>query len=235
MAGHSKWANTKRRKASQDAKKNKVRTRMIREIIVAAREGGETNNARLQLAIRNAKKEDVPNDRIDAAIQRAAGGQGENYEEHLYEAYAPHGVALAIETMTDNNRRTVAAVRSVLNKYGGKLVTNNLFSRKGVFTLAKAGHPESEELTLTLLDAGIDTLEEDEEHIYFTCPLQVFSKVQATLSNANVTPQESALQYVPTSEVTLTSEQVTRVDKLIEALEDDDDVQRVYDNMAVAD
>lgn len=233
MAGHSKWANIKRRKASQDSQKNKINTRLLREITVAARLGGETNNARLQAAIQNAKKEDVANTKIEAAIKRASASQGEDYEEHLYEAYAAHGVALAIETMTNNNRRTVASVRSILTKYGGKLAPNNLFSRKGVFTILPPENTDLEALTLELLEAGIDAFEEEERYFHFSCPLHVFSKVKDVLTQADITPQECSLQYVPDSYTTVSQEQNKRVEKLIEALEEDDDVQRIYDNMTL--
>lgn len=237
MAGHSKWANIKRRKAAQDAHKTKARTRMIREIIVSAQEGGIDNNPRLQLAVQNAKKANVPKNKIDEAIKRASGTNAENYEEILYEAYAPHGIALVIETMTDNVRRTVAAVRSMLTKYEGKLTSNNalahLFSRKGVFTISTVNIEDTETLTFTLLEAGIDSLEEDEGQLYITCPLQEFSKVREALTQANITPEETSLQYLPTTTIPVSPDQAQRVEKLIEALENEDDVQRVYDNMTI--
>ena len=237
MAGHSKWANIKRRKAAQDAQKNKARTRMIREIIVATQEGGTENNARLQLAVQNAKKANVPKTKIEEAMKRASGAQAENYEEILYEAYAPHGIALVIETMTDNVRRTVASVRSTLTKYNGKLTSNNalshLFSRKGVFTISTADVPDTEALTLTLLETDIDSLEEEEDHLYVTCPLQAFSTVRDALTQADIMPEEISLQYIPTTTIPLSPEEAQRVEKLIEALENEDDIQRVYDNMTV--
>ncbi len=237
MAGHSKWANIRRRKEAQDAQKNKARTRMIREIMVAVQQGGLDNNPRLQLAMQNAKKANVPKGKIEEAIQRASSTGGDNYDEVLYEAYAPLGIALVIETLTDNNRRTVAAVRSVLTKYNGKLTPNgtlaHLFARKGVFTLVNEEVADMEALTFELLEAGIDSIEGDETHTYLTCPLGEFSKVQATLTAQNVIPQEASLQYIAASSVPIVPDKAERIEKLIQALEQEDDVQHVYDNMDI--
>ena len=238
MAGHSKWANIRRRKEAQDAQKNKARTRAIKEIEVAVRQGGLENNPRLELAKQNArKKSNVPKDKIEEAIRRASSTGGAHYEEVLYEAYAPLGIALVIETLTDNNRRTVAAVRSVLTKYNGKLTPNgtlaHLFARKGVFTLLNEEVPDMEGLTFELLEAGIDSIEGDETHTYLTCPLSEFSKVQAALAAQQVTPQEASLEYIATSSVPITPDQSQRIEKLIQALAQEDDVQHVYDNMDI--
>ena len=237
MAGHSKWANIRRRKEAQDSQKNKARTRMIREIMVAVQQGGLDNNPRLQLAMQNAKKANVPKGKIEEAIQRASSAGGDNYDEVLYEAYAPLGIALVIETLTDNNRRTVAAVRSVLTKYNGKLTPNgtlsHLFARKGVFTLVNEEVSDMETLTFELLEAGIDSIEGDETHTYLTCPLSEFNKVQATLSAQNVIPQEASLQYIAASSVPITPDKSERIEKIIQALEQQDDVQHVYDNMDI--
>lgn len=236
MAGHSKWANIRRRKESQDAQKNKARTRLIREIIVSVQQGGTLNNPRLQVATQNAKKANVPKSRIEEAIKKASTSNSENYEEILYEGYAPHGIALVIETMTDNTRRTVSAVRSTLTKYGGKLSSGgalgHLFARKGVFTISTEGVADKEALTLTLLEAGIDSLEEDNNLFYITCPLGEFNNLRAVLEEAGITPEEATLQYIANNTIPLSAEQVQRVEKLISALEEQDDVQHVYDNMA---
>ena len=233
MAGHSKWANIRRRKASQDAKKSKTHGRVSKEIRNAVRMGGVQNNPRLQLAIQHAKKEGFAQSKIDSAIKRASGAQAGNYQEHPFEAYAPHGVALVIETMTDNHRRTVADVRSILNKYGGKLAANNLFSRKGVFLIPTNENMDKDALMLELLEAGVDSLEEEEERLYLTCPLQLFSKIKDMLFQANISSEEASLQYVPSVETQLSPSQAERVEKLIDILEESDDVHRVYDNMVV--
>ena len=237
MAGHSKWANIKRRKAAQDTTKNKARTRMIREIIVAAQEAGTTNNPRLQLAVQNAKKNNVPKNKIEEAIKKASGANSANYQEIFYEAYAPHGIALVIKTQSDNNRRTVAIVRSVLTKYGGKLTSNNalahLFTRKGLFTIQKKEIKELETLTLTLVEAGIDTLEEEEKKLYFTCPLALFHTIRKLLTTWEITPEEMTIAHIPTTPVPISVAQAETVEKLIQALENEDDVQDVYENMTI--
>lgn len=231
MAGHSKWANIKRRKASQDAQKNKLRTRLIREIVVAVRTGGVLNNPRLQVAVQQAKKENLPKSKIEEAIKRGEGGQGEQYTSHAFEAYAPLGVALLIDTVTDNHRRTVAAVRSVLNKYGGKLATNNLFVRKGVFSIPKAAVHDEDALTLELLEAGIDTFEATENFFHTTCPLQRFDVVKKTLDKLEIDPGEHSLEYLPSTTVSIQPREAERILEVLEALEATEDVQQVYDNM----
>ena len=169
MAGHSKWANIKHRKAAQDKKRGKLFTRIIKEITIAARDGGADpdSNPGLRLAIQNAKGANMPKDTVERAIKKGAGGDGANLAEITFEGYASNGIAVFVEATTDNNNRTVASVRSVFNKYGGNLGTNGslsfIFDRKGVFTINKTAFEgkDIEELEMELIDGGLEEMNEE--------------------------------------------------------------------------
>lgn len=240
MSGHSKWSTIKRKKGAADAKRGKMFTKIIKEIMIAVKEGGgdPDANARLRLAIQNAKGVNMPKDNIDRAIKKAMGSEAESYIETSFEGYAPNGIAVFVECLTDNNNRTVASVRSAFNKYGGNLGTNGslsfLFERKGIFTLNREGI-EAEELELGMIEAGAEDMEVDEETISITCAKEEFGNVSKKLSEMGIEPEEAGLKRVPGDTKTLDVESARKVLKFIEVLEDDDDIQNVYHNLEITD
>ncbi len=241
MSGHSKWATIKRAKGAKDAKRGKIFTKLIKEIHVATRTGGDDPDAnpRLRLAIQSAKAANMPKDNIERAIKKASGVDSEDYIETTYEGYGPNGVAVMVECTTDNNNRTVQNVRSIFNKYGGNLGTNGsvdyLFERKGVFTLNLPENFDEDELTLELIDAGAEDVDFNENMAIVTCAMEDFGQVQKSLDALDVEIENGELQRIPTTMVELSDDQFTAVIKLIDAMEDDDDVQKVYHNLEVSD
>ncbi len=237
MAGHSKWANIKRRKGAQDAKRAKIFTKLIKEITVAAKEGGDDpdTNPRLRLAISNAKGANMPKDTIERAVKKGADTDGENYIQATYEGYAPHGVAIFIETMTDNLNRTVANVRSAFSKNGGSLGTNGslefIFDRKGVFTFLLPEGADVDRLTLEIIDAGAEEVEVEDDYMHVTSIMEDFGAIQRKLDALGIEAENAELQRIPNTRVALDEEAFQEVHKIIEVLEDDDDVQRVYHNI----
>lgn len=238
MAGHSKWANIKHRKAAQDAKRGKIFTKLIRELTVAAKEGGDNpeDNPRLRAAVDKALGANMKRDTIDKAILRGAGGaEGENYDELTYEGYGSHGVAIIVETLTDNVNRTVSDVRAAFNKYGGNLGTNGsvtyLFDRKGQITFADV---DEEELMEAALEAGADDLVTHEDgSIDLYTPWQDFTDVRQALVDAGFEPVHAEVGMIPQTTVELDVETARKVLKLIDVLEDLDDSQNVYHNAEI--
>ncbi len=241
MAGHSKWANIKHRKGAQDAKRGKIFTKLIKEITVASKEGGPEpeNNPRLRLAIQNAKGQNMPKDTIERAIGKGQGSDAANYEEVTYEGYAPHGVAVFVECSTDNINRTVSTVRATFSKAGGSLGKNGsvefLFDRKGVFSFKKTAELDLEELELKMIEAGAESIEVEEDRVTVTSSMEDFGSVQGKLDEAGIEVENAELQRVPTTMVTLNNEAFQQVIKVIEKLEDDDDVQKVFHNLDITD
>lgn len=240
MSGHSKWATIKRKKGALDAKRGKVFTKILKEISIAARLGGGdiAANPRLRLAVQNAKGANVPKDNIERAIKKATGSEADNYVETTYECYAPHGVPVFIECTTDNLNRTVANVRALLNKYGGSLGTNGslefIFSRKGVFTIPLPLHFDEESFTLEMIDAGAEDAEVSEEYVTVTCAMEDFGSVQKKLEEMRLEPEDAGLRRIPGLTKQLDDDALKQVMKLIDALEDDDDVQKVYHNLEIS-
>lgn len=239
MAGHSKWANIKRRKGAQDAKRGKIFTKFIKEITVAAKAGGADpeGNPRLRLAIQNAKGVNMPKDNIERAITKGSGADANDYVETTYEGYASHGVAVFVETTTDNLNRTVSSVRSTFSKYGGNLGTNGslefIFDHKGVFTLPLPEEIDLDELTLDLIDAGAEEVEYEEGYLHVTCAMDDFGNLQRKFDSLQIEPENAELQRIPNTLVELDNEAFGKVMKLIDVLEDDDDVQKVYHNVDI--
>ena len=238
MAGHSKWSKIKRQKAATDAKRSKVWARLTRDIMVAAREGGGDvgMNPRLALAVEKAKAENMPKDNIERAIKRGTGEiEGADYEEMTYEGYAPGGVAVFVEALTDNTNRTVADVRSLFSKRGGSLGQSGsvafLFDQKGVFEI-KADGQDEDELFLLVAEAGAEDLAREDDTFVVTTPVESFGAVQAALAEAGIEAEEASLQRISTTTVTLAPEDARKVAALIEALEDHQDVQAVYTTLA---
>ena len=235
MAGHSKWANIKHRKARQDAKRAKAWTKIIRELTVAARLGGGEpgDNPRLRVAWDNALSANMPRDTIDRAVARGAGGlDGENLDELTYEGYAPGGVAVLVEVMTDNRNRAVAAVRHAFSKHGGNLGTDGsvayLFSKQGVIALAEG---TDEETVMELaLDAGAEDIDDDGLTVV-TSPEGIGAVVDA-LKAGGIEPEHAEVAMVPSSMIPCDDETAAKVLRLLDALDDLDDVQNVTSNAA---
>ncbi|WKN43971.1 YebC/PmpR family DNA-binding transcriptional regulator [Tunicatimonas pelagia] len=239
MAGHSKWANIKRRKGAQDAKRGKIFTKLIKEITVSAKEGGADpdGNPRLRLAIQNAKGANMPKDTIERAVSKGSGADGDDYQEVTYEGYAPHGVAVFLECTTDNLNRTVANVRATFTKHGGSLSKNGsveyLFDRKGVFLFPHPERMSEDELMLELIDGGAEDVAYEEGLVQVTSAMEDFGSLQSKLDALSIEPENAELQRIPTTSVTLDDEALLSVMKLIDVLEDDDDVAKVYHNADV--
>ncbi|NME72701.1 YebC/PmpR family DNA-binding transcriptional regulator [Flammeovirga aprica] len=241
MAGHSKWANIKHRKGAQDAKRNKLFTKLGREITVAAKESGidPDMNPRLRLAIQNAKGANMPKDTIERAIKKVAGGEDITYEELTYEGYSPGGIAIYVECSTDNTRRTVQQVKSYFAKLGGSLAKNGslefLFDRKGVFVVNKTEELDVEELELELIDAGAEDFEVEEEFVTIFSQMEDFGAVNKKLEELGVEVSSANLQRIPHATKEVDDETLETVMKLIDRLEDDDDVQNVFHDLEITD
>ncbi len=236
MSGHSKWATIKRKKAALDAKKGKIFTKLIKEITIAARQGGgdPAGNPRLRLAIDNAKSENMPAENIERAIKKATGElEGVTYHELTYEGYGPAGVAMLVEVATDNKNRTVAEVRHIFSKHGGSLGETGsvawMFERKGVITIPKQDKSEDDILAI-VLDAGADDLQTEEEFYEITTSIESFEAVRKALQENNLKVDNASLQWIAKNTIPVKGEDAEKVLKLIEALEDCDDVQNVYSN-----
>jgi YebC/PmpR family DNA-binding regulatory protein len=239
MAGHSKWANIKHRKAAQDAKRGKIFTKLIRELTVAAKEGGGApeDNPRLRAAMDKALGANMKKDTIEKAIQRGAGGaEGDNYDELTYEGYGPNGVAILVECMTDNVNRTVSQVRAAFNKAGGNLGTNGsvayLFEKKGQITFGEGADEDA--IMEAALEAGADDVVTNEDgSIDVFAPWQEFMDVKQALVDAGFEPVYAEVGMIPSTTVELDVESGQKALKLIDALEDLDDTQNVYHNAEI--
>jgi YebC/PmpR family DNA-binding regulatory protein len=239
MSGHSKWHSIKHKKGATDAKRGKLFTKFIKEITVAARTGGgdPDANARLRKAILDAKAGNMPNDTIDRAIRRGTGAEeGVNYEEITYEGYGPGGVALLIEAVTDNRNRTVAEIRHMFSKNGGNLGEAGsvgwLFEKKGYIVIDKAAKPE-EELFDIAIEAGADDLRDDEDNFEIITSPENFEGVQAAIKSAGIEPQMAEVSMVPQTYIKLEGSSAQTMLRLMEAIEDHDDVQKVYANFDI--
>ncbi|MCC5825881.1 YebC/PmpR family DNA-binding transcriptional regulator [Alkalimonas sp.] len=240
MAGHSKWANIKHRKARQDAKKGKIFTKIIRELTVAARVSPEvSSNPRLRIAVDKALAENMTRDTIDRAIKRGAGAtEGENYDELLYEGYGINGVAVLVETMTDNRNRTVSDVRNAFSKNGGNLGTDGsvayLFSKQGV--LSYDSDTDEDALMEAALEAGAEDVQRHDDGSFdvLTTP-DTFSDVKDALVAAGFAPANAEVTQVPSTRVELDLEQAKKFLKMLDTLEDLDDVQSVFHNADISD
>ena len=241
MAGHSKWANIKHKKAAQDAKRGKLFTKLAREITVAAREGGgdPEYNFTLRLAIDRAKAANMPNDNIERAIKRGTGElDGGELEEIVYEAYGPNGIAMLIQVVTDNRNRTVAEMRKVFNRKGGALGESGSvkwqFDRKGRIVIETDGS-DPDELALLAIDAGAEDFEIDEDLLsIYTVPSDL-EAVKNQLEEDGAEVSDAELTMVPKTMIQLDQTEALKAMRLMEALEDLDDVQQVYTNLNISD
>lgn len=244
MAGHSKWANIKHRKGAQDKKRSKIFTKVIKEITVAIKEnnnnGDPETNPALRNAIANARGVNMPKDNIDRAIKKASGADADNYDQLTFEGYGPHGVAFFIECTTNNTNRTVANVRSIFNKHNGSLGTNGslefIFERKGVFTIEKGSlDMNMDDLQLELIEAGASEFEEEDDIFVIYSEFTEFGAMSSKLEELKIEVQNAELQRIPITTKILDVEQAKDILKLIDAFEDDDDVQNVFHNLELTD
>jgi len=236
MSGHSKWATIKRKKAALDAKRGQAFTRLIKEITIAARQGGgdPDGNPRLRLAIDNAKAANMPADNIDRAIKKATGElDGQVFNEVVYEGYGPGGVAIIIETATDNKNRTVAEVRHLLSKNGGSMGELNsvawMFERKGIITVKRSDMNEDEMMEI-VFETNAEDLQTEEEYFEITTSVESFETVRRILIDKNCNIENASLQWIAKNLIAVSGETSEKVQKLIEALEDSEDIQNVYTN-----
>ncbi len=241
MSGHSKWATTKRKKAAIDAKRGKAFTKIIKEITIAAREGGgdPNGNPRLRLAVDNAKAVNMPADNIERAIKKATGElEGATYVELTYEGYGPAGVAVIVEVATDNKNRTVAEVRHIFSKNGGSMGEGGsvawMFEKKGVVTLPKQNKTEDEVMEV-VLDAGADDLQTEEDYFIIQTSIESFESVRKAVADKKLSVENASLQWIAKNMIAVAGEDAEKVIKLIESLEDCDDVQNVYTNADIDD
>ncbi|TPE44185.1 YebC/PmpR family DNA-binding transcriptional regulator [Pontibacter mangrovi] len=243
MAGHNKWSQIKRKKGALDAKRSKIFTKLIKEITVAVKEGGADpdGNPRLRLAIQLSKAANMPKDNIERAVKKGEGSDAGDYQAVNYEGYGPNGVAVFVECLTDNINRTVQNLRTMFNKSGGSLGTSGsvdfLFDRKGVF-VAKVEPEQSmnqDELLLELADGGAEEVEFEDGYVTIYSAMEDFGAVQKKVEELHLDLESAELQRLPQTTVKVEDpEAVRKVLKLIDALEDDDDVQQVYHNLELS-
>lgn len=243
MSGHSKWANRKHRKERQDAKKGKVFSKMATEIIMAARQGGGNpeTNARLRLAVDKARAMRVPADNIERAIQRGVGaGEGEGLEEITYEGYGPGGVAILLEIVTDNRNRTAGEVRHLFSKHGGNMgeagCVGWMFERKGILVLDRDKNRIDEDAVMTLaLEAGAEDVRVEDDSYEIITFVDDFESVKKHVEGQGFEPEVAELTMIPKTEVRVESQEAQQLLRLIDALDDHDDVQEVHANYTMDD
>jgi len=243
MSGHSKWATTKHKKAVVDAKRGKLFAKLIKNVEVAARTGGGdlAGNPTLYDAIQKAKKSSVPNDNIDRALRRGSGQEagGATYENITYEGYGPGGVAVLVECLTDNRNRAASDVRTAFSRNGGSMAdpgsVSYLFNRKGVVIVGKAGGVTEDDILNAVLEAGAEEVNDLGDSFEVTSETSDVVAVRSALQDAGIDYEAADIAFVPTMEVPIDEDQARRVFRVIDALEDSDDVQDVYANYSVSD
>src|SRR3954453_17894726 len=240
MSGHSKWHTIKHKKGAADAKRGKIFTRLIKELTVAARGGGgdPDMNPRLRTIVAEAKANNMPRENIERAIRRGTGEEpGVSYEEIMYEGYGPGGVALMIQTLTDNKNRTVGEIRFMLGKHNGNLAAENsvawMFSRKGQIMVEKGKNVDEDKLLAAALDAGADDMSDDDEGFEVICAPENFEKVRDAVKALGIEPASAAVAMIPQNYVKLTGKDAAAMLRLMEALDDHDDVQNVWANFDI--
>jgi YebC/PmpR family DNA-binding regulatory protein len=240
MSGHSKWHTIKHKKGALDAKRGKLFTKLIKEVTMAARTGGgdPDSNARLRKAIADAKGANMPNDTIDRAVKRGTGElEGVNYEEITYEGYGPGGVAIMVDSMTDNRNRTVAEIRHIFSKNGGNMGSSGsvsyLFDKKGYIVVDKAAKSEDELFEL-VIEAGAEDLRDDEDNFEIITAPENFDAVLTAVRGAGIEPQVAEVEMVPQNYIKLEGQDAKQMLKLMESLEDHDDVQKVSANFDIS-
>jgi YebC/PmpR family DNA-binding regulatory protein len=240
MSGHSKWSTIKHKKAAKDAKRGKIFTKLIKEITVAARlGGGDTNaNPRLRTAVLTARQNSMPTDNIERAIKKGTGElEGVTYEEVTYEGYGPGGVAILVQTLTDNRTRTVAEIRSMLTKHGGHMGAAGsvayIFTKRGLIAIERKGIDEDQVME-TALEAGAEDVREAGDLLEVLTTPEAFDDVREALAKAGIAIASAEITMMPSSTVNVSGQSAQTLLKLLEALEDHDDVQSVSSNMDIA-
>jgi len=240
MSGHSKWHTIKHKKGALDAKRGKIFTKLIKEITVAARTGGSgdvDSNARLRKAVSDAKGQNMPNDTIDRAIKRGTGElEGASYDEVVYEGYGPNGVAVMVEAMTDNRNRTVAEIRHIFSKNGGNMGESGsvgwLFDRKGYIVIDK-GAKDEEALFEIAIEAGAEDVKDEGEVFEIITEPDNFDAVHEAIKNSGIDPQAAEVSMIPQNYIKLEGADAKQMLKLYDALDDNDDVQKVWANFDI--
>jgi len=243
MSGHSKWHSIKHKKAKEDAKRGNIFGKISRNIIVAVREGGGSDprdNMALANAIAKAKEFNMPQNNIERAIKKGTGEiEGEKYETILYEGYGPGGIAIIIETMTENRNRTTSDIRNILNRYNGALGESGSvswqFERKGIIIVEKSEIKDEEEFMLNVIDMGAEDIDEDYDIYEIKVPPVEFIKVKEDLEKNNIKIKSSEVGLIPKSTIKLSKEESAKALKLINALDEHDDVQNVNSNLEISD
>ena len=242
MSGHSKWANIKRKKGANDAIRGKITTKIGREITIAVRMGGPdpVGNMRLKLALSKAKANNIPKDNIKRAIQKGTGASdGSNYEELTYEGYGPGGTAVMLDILTDNRNRTAAEVRHLFSKHGGNMGENGcvawMFKKKAVFVVERAVYDDEDALMELVLDAGADDFQADEEAFEITAEPEAYDDIEKALGEKGIEAASSEIKMVPDTNVALSGADAEKMQRLIDAMEENDDIQDVYTNFEPAD
>lgn len=240
MSGHSKWANIKHKKGKMDAIRGKITTKIGREITVAVRLGGAdpAGNMRLKLVLQKAKENNIPKDNIQRAIQKGLGASdGSNYEELTYEGYGPGGVAVLVEILTDNRNRTAADVRHLFSKYGGNMGENGcvswMFKKKGLLVVNKTNKISEEDLMLISLEAGAEDIKAESDEYEIIVEPEAFESVQEALAAQQIETTVAHITMIPDTSIALSGDDAMKMLKLIEMLEDNDDVQEVYTNFDI--
>ncbi len=237
MSGHNKWSKIKRQKGATDAKRSKAFSRILKEVTVAVKESGPDpdGNPRLRLLVQNAKGVNMPKETLMRAISKASDKDAASLQEMTFECYAPHGIALFVECLTDNNMRSVANVRSIMNKFGGTLGTNGslsfIFDRKGVFVIPRKQEIDIEELEMELIDGGLEEMEVEDDYITLYTAMEDFGAMVKKLEDLALEVESAELQRIPNTTKVIGEDAVRKVMKIIDMLEDDDDVQAVYHDM----
>ena len=243
MSGHSKWHNIQKTKGAADAKRSQIFTKIAREMIVAVKTGGSgdpANNSRLAAVIAKAKAANMPNDNIKRTIDKALGaGNTDNFENVVYEGYGPNGVAVIVDALTDNRNRAASDVRLGFTRHGGSLAdpgsVSYLFSRRGIVEVPAADGVDEESIMMAVLDAGAEEVEDAGELFIVESDPKDVVAVRTALQDAGIDYDSAEVQFVASTEVELDLEGALKVNKLIDALEDSDDVQNIYTNMSLSD
>lgn len=242
MSGHNKWSTIKRKKGAADARRSKIFSKIIKEITVSVKEGGADpdGNARLRTAIANAKGASMPKDTLLRAINKGSDKDGINYNETTYEGYV-NGIALFVEATTDNSQRTLSNVRALLNKYSGTLGVNgslaHVFDRKGIFVIpaANIGTFSNEDLEMELIDGGAEDIAFDDDYITVTTAMEDFGNMMKKLETLNIETENAELQRIPITTMEVTIDAARKFMRVVDILDDDDDVTNVFHNMEMTD
>ncbi len=241
MSGHNKWSKIKRAKGAADAKRSKEYSKILKEVAIAVRESGPDpdNNPRVRLLVQIARGVNKPKDTLQRAINKSIDKDSAAMMEITFECHAPHGIALFIECLSDNNMRTVANVRAIMNKMGGTMDTNGslsfLFTRKGVFTIPRKPEMDVEEMEMDLIDAGLEEMEVDDEYITLYTAYEDFGSMVKTLEDKKIECESAELQRIPNTTRALDADNTRKVLKVIDMLEEDDDVTNVYHDLEIPD